>query len=365
MLAREFIFERKRSFLDILYWRLCYIESMSEGKIGGYESNLTPRAKQKLQSNLNYERGWDAGERDARPEDVRLREELAASIDVQKLEQVFIQYLTKSGVPAANINRSGVEKMVTRPMKDASASYTAFTNRIALSTKDETFISAKQFSEKGGHLPQSLLMKVQLFLIHEICHAFSVIRLSAEDIEGTENVILKEDVGYAKKESVLGEAGETPPEQPSAKRLEAFNEGVTQRVAEEIFVEYAKQTGARKGLDELEKYIRDQSKNLWQYSIYGNQIDTMCERIGEYVGVPKKVVWDAIKRGYFENPRLFEEETAELFKETFGENFLDRYATMENNTPVKDLGRFDGDYKIPHPEGYADRWLKHLAIKPE
>ena len=222
-----------------------------------------------------------------------------------------------------------------------------------------------QHHKAGEKIPESLLMKTQLFFIHEACHTFSRIRLSSVDVSSTRSVYTQE-IGYEKTRGILRQP--SGPDGNSRikgthRSFEALNEGVTQRIAEEIFVEYTKRIGeSGAGAAFIKEFNTKNAADLWKYSIYMNEVDTMCERIGEYVGMPKEKVWEGFKRGYFEDPRLFSEEVIELFKQTFGEDFLEEYSKIGNKTDTADLGRFDGKYGVPHPGEYAEKWLGYLGI---
>ncbi len=305
-------------------------------KLGGYESKLTPRAERKQREAIEYERGWSEGDAQARPQALKFAENIIKTIKF------------------------------TRPLEDRSAAgYDAFTNHIALSTRSVEFMEAKKFFSEGHEVAKDLLLEIQLFLIHELSHLFSRVRFSSKDTSNA-STIVKAESGYKISELRLRQP--MRPEKSgtftkSRSSFEAFNEGVTQRIAEEVFLEYGKRTGTSKEIERLLTIINERNaQNLWRYTIYENEVDSMCEQIGMYVGIPKETVWQSIKRGYFEEPQLFHEETLELFKETFGSSFLEEYRPLGNTTPTKTLGQFDGKYIPTPPEEYAEKWLQHLGI---
>lgn len=339
---------------------------MSEEKMGGYEARLTKRAERRQNNQLGYESGYSKGQAEFHPENVELANELLLSIDKQQLTDVLSDYLRKAGVPLENANTAALQEITARPMKNSEetvAFYAAFTNQITLSTTDKDFLKAKEFRSQDQTIPGELFMKMQLFFIHETCHAFSRNRISTKDANNSQALIRTEG-GYGIKEGIIRQsARQFGTAKGRSSLFEALNEGVTQRVAEEVFLELARRTGSGGKAERfLKDFINDSAQHLWRYSIYGNQVDSMCEQIATYMGVTKDVVWDAFKRGYFAKPELFAEETTKLFRETFGDNFLDEYSKLSNKTPLGTLGRFDRKAGFSHPEEYAKKWLDHLGI---
>lgn len=339
---------------------------MSEEKIGGYEAHLTKRAERRQSNQLAYESGYSKGQAEFHPENVEIANELLSSVDRKQLTDIFLDYLRKAGVPLENANTSVLQEIMVRPMKNEEtvAFYVSFTNQITLSTTDKDFLKAKESRNKEQRIPGELLMKMQLFFIHETCHALSRNRISTKDSNNSQSLITTE-VGYEIKEGVIRQsARQFGTAKGRTSLFEALNEGVTQRVAEEVFVELARRTGNGGHAEKfLGDFITDNAQHLWRYSIYGNQVDGMCEQIAVYTGVEKTTVWDAFKRGYFAKPELFVKETIELFRETFGENFLDEYSKLSNKTSLDMLGRFDGQAGFSHPEKYAKKWLEHLGVE--
>jgi hypothetical protein len=182
------------------------------------------------------------------------------------------------------------------------------------------------------------------------------VRVGLIDVD-EKNFVYSQDVGYSTSK-ISRENGE-PVSQ--VKLFEVFNEGVTQRIAEEVFLEYSKRAGIS---EEIKSFLikLNSSPSSLQYRIYENQVDLICERIGDYVGIPKDVVWEGFKRGYFEKPELFHKETLELFRDTFGDDFLDNYMKFDYDTPMSELAKFDATNNFKPVSGYSDKWLKCLGI---
>lgn len=142
--------------------------------------------------------------------------------------------------------------------------------------------------------------------------------------------------------------------------LEAFNEGVTQRITEEIFLQYGKSVGkAEVYKKHLAKRIREHKEGLWRYYVYGNQVDFICTKIAAYTGESKDDVWRKVKKGYFNSP----EDIIDLIKESLGVSFFEQYSKIGNGTPLKDIFYFDGNNNIPFADEYIDAWEMGLGLR--
>ena len=331
---------------------------MDGEKIGGYESRLSQRGEDLRRINEEYNDGWNNGEAIENPESAHLIEYILSTLDFEKLKGVFLEELRKSGVPEENINIGVLDKIIAFPNSNdlIGSMYYAFINRIAFSANSKSFIELKQQMIDNKELPPDVLMGVQLLFIHEVCHAFSRVRISFTDVD-EKNFVYNQDVGY----SISTISQEDGGLDSSVKLFEVFNEGVTQRIAEEVFLEYSKRVGISEEVKSFLAKFNSSSSSL-QYRVYENQVDSICERISDYAGIPKDVVWEGFKRGYFEKPELFHKETLELFRDTFGDDFLDNYMKFDYDTSMSELAKFDATYNLKHVSEYSDRWLKHLGI---
>lgn len=338
---------------------------MKGDKIGGYQSDLTPRIKLRQRLLEEAEGEESKSQAELSPENKILVNRLVDSLGVTELKNVFKDYLRKSGVPAENLNEEVLDDVLARPLEGGTATYSAFLNRITVSITDEDFVSLKRVFEQRGVIPKVLRMKMELALMHELCHAFSRVRYLSKDARNSQSIVTAES-GYTFNKSVIRQS--MRPEKIGTRKeflfsLEAFNEGVTQRIAEEAYLEYGRRIGLSSETEHfLGSYVRSGVRKFDRYTIYMNQVENMCECIARYIGVRKEDVWNSFKRGYFEKPQLFHEETAALFKETFGENFLSEYEKFNNETPIDEIGEFDDRYGFSHPDEYAGKWLNHLGI---
>lgn len=339
---------------------------MERPKVGGYESHLTPRAEAYRDEHLKHKEAWGRMQAETHRDDIRVIEHVLSSMRLDELTDIAAGYLRRAGVPAEEMNTDVLQKVFARPIgEETSATYAQLTNHISFSTDSRDFAAARQALAEGRELPERVLLKMQLYLIHEMCHGISRNRLSSVDI-GEAETTLRQESGYHSAEYSLYENPDTGTTQPelSLVSFEAFNEGVTQRIAEEIFTEYGRRTGASSAVEEFLRSTHElNGKHLLPYLIFANQVGSMCERIAAYTGVTEEAVWRSFVRGYFEQPQLFHTDTIELFATTFGPDFLRQYGSINNTTSTSKLGMFDAAHHLPHPREYADKWLRHLGLE--
>ena len=343
-------------------------------KKGGYEMRLSPRTMRALNRSQKKKETNDV------PEDLYQMSDLDVSVMQQLLDvaqfrtlaSIFFEHLLRSGVPPHNANLAALKNITLDRMSSrVAATYSPFYNEIALSAKNKLFKRAKRILREGKPIPDQLMYSFQLDIIHELCHAFGRVRFTTKDISDA-RIQVTTEVGYDSAHYALRAPGRPEKRditQEGITLYNAFNEGVTQRIAEEVFWEYHKRMGNTSGAKQYlsSRLLRrtNRGKRVWTYYMFGNHVDSMCEAIARYTDVPKEKVWESIKRGYFEKPELYNEETVNLFKQTFGEDVLYEYAMLKTDDPEEKFIQFDKKYSIPPVETYVQRWLDHLGIAIE
>lgn len=100
-----------------------------------------------------------------------------------------------------------------------------------------------------------------------------------------------------------------------------LNEGVTEKIAEEVHGEYLRRTGS--GADFSD---RDHPVGYHDAAYLGSKAITeaFVGIIARSVGVSEEVVWQALKQGYMAGIDLRETELEQAFEEIFSEGFMER-----------------------------------------
>lgn len=342
---------------------------MERLSLGGRESSISKRDR-KVHKIVASAQEQDHEEIVANnPEAIAMIHAAFVSLDKRAIKDVLVQELERSGVPLSRANFAALESFLASPTGDFAAQYDSLTNKILVATGTDFFDkgSIQKFGE-SGQIDRWQSLYLQKLLIHEFCHALSYVRVTSKDINNAQ-IETSNESGYS-VELTRDRVPSRPEKNPSSKRtlkvLEAFNEGVTERIADEVFMEYMRRIGkSEDGRDFLSIVVKNEVDAGSEYYRFGNQVEHICDRIAQYVGLPKDDVWRAIKRGYFAQPEMYEEETIELLAETFGEDFLLELGRLHANSSATDIGDFDTEYLVPFPRTYTAKWLAHLGAGEE
>lgn len=98
----------------------------------------------------------------------------------------------------------------------------------------------------------------------------------------------------------------------------AFNEGVTEKIAREVFDEYLTRTGDR-------TFFATDGKSVspWAYENMILFADLFIEALAYVCQIPKDKVWEAVKGGYMQGVDLGATELRVFFENTFGPHIVD------------------------------------------
>lgn len=100
---------------------------------------------------------------------------------------------------------------------------------------------------------------------------------------------------------------------------QVWNEGVTEKLARELTEKYYKSSA------DFSKY--DQSRS-YNYESAVLLVDAVIAKLSETTGFDQETIWNAIKRGMFENSDLETKELQELFEQALPADFFKNLRTM-------------------------------------
>jgi hypothetical protein len=322
-------------------------------KLGGREVRLSNEAQENFKKRVESENSSLKNAGEISTELMAVFTELMGEVDFDLLWNSFEKELLRSGVGPERLNRLLPKDFdAGQNVETMQAYYDLLSNTIRF---DINFIAQIAQERAAGEKYETGVIQFIRLLVHEMAHAVSATRVeSVENGEQGEGIAALS--GYASFQGTLADA-------EFARSFEAFNEGVTERIAQEIETEYVKSKGEH--VNALAQNISTSldPERLSHHSLFMSDVQIICEKVGDYVGIPAEVVWKGIKQGYFAGGTMFEENTLAMLSETFGSRFVDdlsnRPATASFDT-LKFSDRYDltefGDPEV------VNRWLAHLKI---
>ncbi|GEM_PF-4648230 len=127
-------------------------------------------------------------------------------------------------------------------------------------------------------------------------------------------VLIHEELHAATELQALGYVG-----YQHFRSYQVWNEGVTEKLARELTERYYKSSA------DFSKY--DQAKS-YNYESAVILLDAVIAKISATTGFDQQTIWNAIKRGMFENTDLETKELQELFEQTLPADFFKNLRTM-------------------------------------
>ncbi|QSH39129.1 hypothetical protein JXR01_02360 [Candidatus Kaiserbacteria bacterium] len=251
-------------------------------------------------------------------------EKFKEELDYALLWGILEEVARKSGVDTSVLNKISLDKQVIiTPEGSAIGAYHPDMNKISFSST---------------HLRESSKAALIHTFVHELIHATSYI-----ETEG-----LKARVGYDQGEGIGA----------------AFNEGVTERLAQQVSMEYAKRSGISKEMAESVTNALRRTYVRWVAFVAD-----IASRIDTYAGVQEGTAWRGMVRGMFEGEFLNNPEFEEFFRNSYGEDFVEAFKKIPTkHVPIEDQIDFDAQFRMR--SYYTDegkeilrKWVEHLGFE--
>lgn len=319
-------------------------------KIGGASPEEINQEQEELQEDcrLKY------------PEATQLLDSIVDEIDQEALKDISAEYAQRAGVESRRLNHVERDRIFMLDEKDFPAAavmaYNTFSNSIGVNTP---YFDAR-FREHEEHI----LATFSRLYIHEQTHASGVVGCVVLEEGGggqEENTEIRIgtgfDVMYKKMSSRTGDGyGES-------RIFELFNEGITERISDEVFLEYVRRTAPEwiGGVSEAASLI--ESTMLHDRTSYGaarHFLMALTSALAEGVGVPEDVVWRGFVRQYYSG-ELRQDEIIDLLDRTFGPEFSHTLMNVKSAADIRELALKFPAISAQYP-GIAERWLERLHI---
>lgn len=239
-------------------------------------------------------------------------------INFDILEQLFFKRVSRCGISKKDMNFLGKERMIGVPSGFYGGSYGTEANVIFLAEEDDDQESEKEILEEYGGKELYLLKR----LIHEQCHSISknilIDRYISRRGRKTNSGFYIEQSGYFRK----GNGQQTWHEKEIFDTFHALNEGVVERLAREITLEYleiSKWPNAEAAV--FRETVKYNPEKL-AYSEEVRLVDAMVRHLSAKTGQTEALVWESFVRGLIEGETFEKESVEELFEQAFGKQFL-------------------------------------------
>ncbi len=126
-----------------------------------------------------------------------------------------------------------------------------------------------------------------------------------------------------------------------------FNEGLTEKLAQEVTAAYLSATAAV-------------SKEKWpefdKYPVARKFVDYILDRLADALSISRETLWQALIRGMFQNESLHDKELQDLFEETFSPAFFRVLEKAESEEELEKAMQQSGG--IQAFAGRIRKWLR-------
>lgn len=222
---------------------------------------------------------------------------LLESLDMQLLNQIFIEHFSRSGYDTSDFSLLPLEHV--KIVFDEN-------NLAGLSSNFDITLNAKAAVSEDGRVDSA---RVLWTFIHEQWHA-----LTRNEIDSKDSAKMIPVTGYQYEEYVFSDKNEVE----DILRLDVeFNEGVTELVTGLVFNEYIRRTGDKSIFGEIPDLSvsgvgKGSSAN---YLLYFANAKILVSLVSSIAEVPEEVAQDALIRGYIRNDRTFIQGLRNIFVE--------------------------------------------------
>ena len=256
-------------------------------------------------------------------------EKILTGADFSLLRDLFEKIAMRSGVDPATLNFLGPDRIAHRSLSwSGTGIYNAQNNFIGIS-----YDRVKERAKKLGLDPELTAVKT---LCHEETHATSKVECTGENEPRDKYPYYRGDkTGYSRY--IEGQEGV---HEPYVQKwlFNRFNEGVTEKLSREIFLEYAIKSGKypKEEIGKFELLERAAPEEL-SYGVAVGFVNALILKISRETGLDEKTVWRALIRGMYEGEDFQDQELKSLFAEIISPEFLDKLARAYSDDELDKL----------------------------
>lgn len=242
--------------------------------------------------------------------------ELISNINIPRLESIFKDIAEKAGSPNPNFlsleDMNASVEMINFPGMER---YMNWSNRgFYFSQENKIFVNVQNTEKYAKESGRDLDFEFNHVVTHEQTHALA--RKSCAEPDDF-------DTGFIeyKKEYFLGER----------KNFTMYNEGVTEKLAREILMQYPTSE------EEIQRYKENMERDPLTigYEPYVKFVSLIIKQISSKVGVSEQIVWEGIKNSYIKGDNLYETSFKQAFEEDFYPGFVQDLGIMTDENDIE------------------------------
>ncbi len=258
-------------------------------------------------------------------------------VDFGVIKDIFTEIRRKSGVEEdfQVVDKRGITVKLEALLNPNAADYSGIENKIRLFYPFQTNYSSHE----------NLRNEVLSNIMHEETHAAGKV----EDCSSWEARKLKWESFFSGKVIEYGKYGYSQSWVRKGEfyaNFNYFNEGVTDKIAEEVYEEYLKRTG------ETGYFLGEKGNKRYSPGYLPSRalVTAFIEVVASSTHMPSDKIWEAIMQGYMIGLKLDESELKEAFDEIFYKGFVDS------------IGVNDPDKEEDLPLGALEVKLKQVEL---
>ncbi len=290
--------------------------------------------------------------------------EFLERVNFPLLKKIFVDVAARCGVPESAINFVGPDRIFSSyGFNESSAKYDPAGNLIIVSNPEELpfFVDGTEEEKETMRMKLKRRLEAQygsldinrlVMLAHEEGHAVS--RSVCVDWQEGKREWRYSHVGYVRtfpyEEYRKGEPGMKTIYKKEPILFNAVNEGVNEKFIREVALAYLEQSNwPQEEIERFKNTLRNDPDQL-SYSMEVSIIDGLIRKLANKTDQSERVVWESLVAGQIQGETFEEDEITELFKESFGRNFLPDLAKFGQGDSEEERRSFKLRYRLGTPK---------------
>lgn len=341
----------------------CMKESFEKSRLGGRKVSMSSEGAEFPQKNQKAIVLNALETRAKYPEVVQMLQDMLDGINFDTVADIFREFGVRSGVEEKSLNFIPKEQIyIIEDATGALMSYFPDVNRITINAL--SFASKPEWDVRDKTLVDVVFTHA---LFHEYTHATGLVDCVGESVPfaSAGSNVSRQRVGFDDMSLDMPAGPNSDIQERGHTLYKLLNEGITERVADEVLLEYVRRVSDEEYIDfeakeNLAKVFVGMDNNLNSlYATAKRFVGVLTQHIAEESGVPEEVVWRAMIRQYYSG-ELKTEEVTRLLSEFFGSGFTEALAQSKSAVDLMNL--LDSSKKQDQYAESVSRWLEYLKL---